>query len=183
MKRDEHAISWYVNTAAFIAANADNEIKLANPSQQVLKQPPPAPVPVYAAPATLTKPPAASSPSVISNPGSFVMPLGTTAPGTYPYATPARYPTAPYYAYTAQTSPGVPYVSQQQMMKPVNLSTPAAAGNQGAWSDDETEKLKKFAEDSKLQGEASGEIDWDWVCTNWGSGRTRFVMRIQTKFL
>jgi hypothetical protein len=64
-------------------------------------------------------------------------------------------------------------MAQQQVMKPVNLSTPAAAGNQGAWSDEETEKLKRLAEESK-QGDSS-EIDWDWVCNNWGAGRTRYA--------
>ena len=54
--------------------------------------------------------------------------------------------------------------------------TPAAAGNQGAWSEEETEKLKKLAEESKTQGSHdNGEIDWDWVCNAWGPGRTRFV--------
>ena len=72
-------------------------------------------------------------------------------------------------------------MAQQQVMKPVNLSTPAAAGNQGAWSEEETEKLRKLAEESKSQGahSANGEIDWDWVCAAWGAGRTRHQILIK----
>ena len=55
-------------------------------------------------------------------------------------------------------------------------ATSAAPGiNQGSWSDEETEQLKKFAEQSRSVG-ASGEIEWDWVVRQWGSGRTRFVV-------
>jgi hypothetical protein len=58
------------------------------------------------------------------------------------------------------------------------LATPvvaAAAGlNQGAWSDEETERLKKLAEQSKNVG-TSGDMEWDWVVHQWGNGRTRFV--------
>jgi hypothetical protein len=53
--------------------------------------------------------------------------------------------------------------------------------NQGTWSDEETERLKKFAEQSKSVG-SSGEIEWDWVVHQWGSGRTRFVFFRRLQF-
>jgi len=55
-------------------------------------------------------------------------------------------------------------------------TTPATGGtvigNQGAWSDEETERLKKLAEDSRARGPTT-EIDWDWVIQEWGISRTR----------
>ena len=145
---------------------------MANPSQAVLKPasattPGKTPVPTPAAP-------------IITNPSSFVMSLSGQGVPAAPFQgfTPPRYPTTSYYAYATQThAPGShPYMAQQQVMKPVNLSTPAAAGNQGAWSDEETEKLKRLAEESKTQSTAeNGDIDWDWVCNNWGPGRTRYI--------
>ena len=120
--------------------------------------------------ATPTGPPAAAPPAP---------PYSPAFPPT------SRYPTTSYYAYATTThtaSPGAhPYMAQQQVMKPVNLSTPAAAGNQGAWSEEETEKLRKLAEESKTQGTGTeqGEIDWDWVCSAWGTGRTRHQILIK----
>ena len=48
-------------------------------------------------------------------------------------------------------------------------------GNQGAWSEEETERLKKLAEESKTVGGQAGDIDWDWVVNKWGSGRSRLI--------
>lgn len=174
---------------------------MANPSQAVLK-PPTTNATTYTTSATppkpvVTAPPTQAPAAVITNPGSFVMSLsapsasGSPAPAvpapaystTFP--PPGRYPTTSYYAYATTThtaAPGAhPYSAQQQVMKPVNLSTPASSGNQGAWSEEETEKLRKLAEESKTQGTGSepGEIDWDWVCSAWGPGRTRHQILIK----
>ena len=46
-------------------------------------------------------------------------------------------------------------------------------GNQGAWSDEETERLKKMAEEHRVK--ATGEINWDAVIQEWGISRTRFA--------
>ena len=46
-------------------------------------------------------------------------------------------------------------------------------GNSGPWTEEETERLKKLAEDSKGRGGQAGEVDWDWVVTEWGHSRTR----------
>lgn len=154
---------------------------MQQPSNSVLK-PPPAPAPIPALPIfpidvsqNKSTPQTVAPSDVITNPASFVMSLGTAMPYPPPagrYPTNSRYPTTPYYQYT----PGAPtYLVHQQTIKPVSLSTPASAGNQGAWSDEETEKLKKLAEESKAKGNGLGEIDWDHVCNAWGAGRTRFA--------
>ena len=94
-------------------------------------------------------------------------------------APPVPYPQT-YYTYAVpQSNASVPYASQQQVMKPVSLSAPSAAGHQGSWTDEETERLKKLAEDSKTVGTASGEIDWDWVVAQYGSSRTRHQILIK----
>ncbi|EJD06979.1 uncharacterized protein FOMMEDRAFT_165625 [Fomitiporia mediterranea MF3/22] len=166
---------------------------MANPAAVVLKVPPQPATVQYASPAPPAKSASPPAGQVITNPGSFVMSLsgspsqntqqGTTySPAATFTQTQPRYPTTPYYAYSTQPSSGShPYMAQQQVMKPVNLSTPSAAGNQGAWSDEETEKLKQLAEESKTTGTGTenGEIDWDWVCNNWGAGRTRHQILIK----
>ncbi|KAJ7880975.1 hypothetical protein B0H14DRAFT_3106045 [Mycena olivaceomarginata] len=65
-----------------------------------------------------------------------------------------------------------------QLPPQASTSSPAApsgSGNGGTrthWSDEEVERLKKLAEDSKAAS-ASKEIEWDWVAGQWGPGRTR----------
>ncbi|KAI5117964.1 hypothetical protein M0805_001625 [Coniferiporia weirii] len=159
---------------------------MANPSQAVLKvTPTQTPFPPPVSPAKDNTPPAVPAAPIITNPGSFVMSLSNSpTQGSYTgFQPPNRYPTTPYYSYATQPhQPGAhPYMAQQQVMKPVNLSTPAAAGNQGAWSEEETEKLKRLAEESKTAGTGTdgGEIDWDRVCSTWGPGRTRHQILIK----
>ncbi|KAF9468204.1 hypothetical protein BDZ94DRAFT_1247460 [Collybia nuda] len=79
----------------------------------------------------------------------------------HPQSTPTAAPTA---AAAAATSP------------------PSAAGNSGTWSDEETEQLKKLAEDSRSAG-TSGEIEWDWVVHRWGNTRTRHQILIKATSL
>lgn len=122
------------------------------------------------------------------------------SPPVYPqystvYPPPPQYPTAPYYQYPAYAPPGATfYTSPQPPMPPppqqaiASVSAPpstaattplSATGggvNQGAWSEEETERLKKLAEESKAVG-TSGDIEWDWVVHSWGNGRTRCVLR------
>ncbi|KAK7690831.1 hypothetical protein QCA50_005932 [Cerrena zonata] len=47
----------------------------------------------------------------------------------------------------------------------------APGGQQGTWSEDETERLRRLAEQSREANK--GEIEWDWVITQWGNSRTR----------
>ncbi len=173
--------SWYVYKFNLMSVQIEIPFSMANPSQNILKVPPVA-VTFNSDPQVKTGSPSTTPPTgVITNPGSFVMSLNSSAPSTAGFnsITPPRYPTSSYYAYATTTSHSTsshPYLQQQQVMKPVNLTTPAAAGNQGAWSDEETDKLRKLADDSRGQSNPdSREIDWDWVCNNWGPGRTRLV--------
>ncbi|KAK7461954.1 hypothetical protein VKT23_008387 [Stygiomarasmius scandens] len=162
---------------------------LANPSKLIAAPPPPpmyppAPTPALYAPAQPAAPAATSSttassskPTVINQPQSFVVPMG--APVHYSvYPPPAPYPTASYYQYpyaqpyyapapapTASTSAPVPVATSS----PVTTSAP---GSQGAWSDEEVERLKKLSADARAAGQ-TGDAEWDWVANQWGNGRTK----------
>ncbi|KAH9998802.1 hypothetical protein BJV74DRAFT_986621 [Russula compacta] len=187
---------------------------LQNPSQLVGQPPPPVyPSVSYPPPsqATASAPATTSQPSaVITNPSTFVMPLGM--PGTsqpiYPTmytTTPPRYPTAPYYQYphapgyypsmTTQTAPAPPQTSSSapastQIIS--STSTPATstltmatsnpAGASGAWADEEVERLKRLAEQSRTSG-SSNETDWDWVVGQWGNTRTRHQILLKATAL
>ncbi|KAI0267683.1 hypothetical protein BC834DRAFT_54903 [Gloeopeniophorella convolvens] len=187
---------------------------LQNPSQLVGQPPPPVyssvaypPPPQSAAPT-----PAATTPqpsTVITNPSTFVMPLGM--PGAsqpmYPtmYATtPSRYPTAPYYQYPPapgyypmppQSASAPPTASSSappttQFVAPTTNATTSTltmsasnpAGASGAWADDEVERLKRLAEQSRTSG-SSNETDWDWVVGQWGNTRTRHQILLKATAL
>ncbi|KAG6836899.1 hypothetical protein H0H93_001486 [Arthromyces matolae] len=152
---------------------------------------------------------APASSTVITNPASFVMPL-PSAQANYAqyqmYPPHGQYPTTPYYQYPyggyypqppAAASSTIPAPSQPQPVPTaqpeastssginvsaanVITSSAGAGGNQGAWSDEETEKLKKMAEENKTQ---SGEIDWDRVVGQWGISRTRHQILIKATSL
>lgn len=176
-------------------------LQLANPSQLVSQPPPqifstvPAFYPTSTAvsmPPSSTAAPSSSKPNsapVINNPQSFVVPLTAQAayPHTqYPIYTPGQYPTTPYYH---QYYPGTYYPQPVPSSQPPQVATsstvtttptPAlsvsannATSSVGAWSDEETERLKKLADDSKAVG-TSGDIEWDWVVHQWGNTRTRY---------
>ncbi|EMD34095.1 hypothetical protein CERSUDRAFT_117601 [Gelatoporia subvermispora B] len=132
-----------------------------------------------------------------SHPQSYYPPM-YAAPG-------ARYPTAPYYSYqppttyyppptqptptpaapappaaaiaTTTPTPAVPTSASTGTITTFNAATGSttAGGQQGTWSEDETEKLRRLAEQSKEMGGAQnkGEIEWDWVVQQWGNSRTR----------
>ncbi|KAF9484394.1 hypothetical protein BDN70DRAFT_872684 [Pholiota conissans] len=126
----------------------------------------------------------------------------------YPvYAAHGQYPTTPYYQYP-YGQPGTYYAPPQPMAAPPQpmtapppptiVSAPAPApstqptatitttpatggtviGNQGAWSDEETERLKKLTEESRSKG-STGDIEWDWVIQEWGISRTRHQILIK----
>lgn len=126
------------------------------------------------------------------------MPLGI--PGTsqpmYPtmYATnPSRYPTAPYYQYppapgyyppmpsqsaplpasSSSAPPATHFVTTSAAVTPtLNMAASNPAGASGAWADEDIERLKRLAEQSRTSG-SSNETDWDWVVGQWGNTRTR----------
>ncbi|KAG7444872.1 uncharacterized protein BT62DRAFT_933918 [Guyanagaster necrorhizus] len=60
----------------------------------------------------------------------------------------------------------------------VSTTMPGVGGNQGAWSDEETERLKALAEESKSQN-STGEMEWDWVVSRFGHDRTRHQILIK----
>lgn len=186
---------------------------LANPSQLVGSPPPPvysmgsygqmAPPPPTASSASSSSTPASGP--VITNAGSFIMPLAghamppPAAPpqSYYPamYATAAGgYPRAPYYPYAPQPAASYYPPPSQPVTTPVQSSPPPAAsttgtistfnaatgtaapgGQQGTWSEEETDRLRKLAEQSREMGgpQNKGEIEWDWVVSQWGNSRTR----------
>lgn len=180
--------------------------KLANPSHLVSHPPPPmySVVPALyqsvhpqtgastsaSAPASSSKP--ASTPTVISNAQSFIVPL--SAQTAYPHSQfpvypppPGSYPTTSYYyphyggsyypqstASTSQAPAQTSVSAGPSMSASTSIISPSGSttiGNQGAWSDEETDRLKKLADENKVGG--TGEIDWDRVVTLWGPGRTR----------
>ncbi|KAI9568206.1 hypothetical protein HD554DRAFT_2100829 [Boletus coccyginus] len=155
-------------------------------------QPPQPPLQPTPPPSTNGKPPSTtqSAASVISNPQSFVVSMGHQHPAPQQfvpgmYSTPA-YPTAPYYGYSGYSGfyPSAP----APQAGPSNATgsngsaapVPGSAGNQGAWSDEETEKLKKLAEEHR---NANGEIAWDALCEKWGNSRTRHQILIKATSL
>ncbi|KAK0204532.1 hypothetical protein DFS33DRAFT_1486791 [Desarmillaria ectypa] len=83
-----------------------------------------------------------------------------------------------------QQQPQQPQQPQQQQQTPavptptVSTTMPGVGGNQGAWSDDETERLKTLAEESKSQN-STGEMEWDWVVNRFGNDRTRHQILIK----
>ncbi|KAJ3515901.1 hypothetical protein NLJ89_g1467 [Agrocybe chaxingu] len=109
-------------------------------------------------------------------------------PGAY-YAQPQPMPTAqPTASTSAAPAPTpAPTVTTTQVQPTATITTTPATGgtmigNQGAWSDEEMERLKKLAERSKAKA-ASGEIDWDWVVQEWGISRTRHQILIKATAL
>jgi hypothetical protein len=152
-------------------------------------------IPQFYQPQPMAPPPAQPAPAnngqVISQPQSFVVPMGGTpqysmygAPGTsayYPYGY-----AAPYYGASTASAPGAMSHSTTPTKQPeqngstahlnpnITSSLAGVGSNQGAWSDDETARLKKLSEQSREAGH-SGDAAWDWVVQQWGQSRTRFV--------
>lgn len=206
-------------------------VQLANPSQLISSPPPPLypvvptfyhPQPVAGtsappkaststaqpapapAPAPVPAPPPAPPSTVITNPQSFVVSLGTQptysyasyapAVGQYPgaYYAPYGYTPTPYYSPPKAQPQAHPKVQPQAQPQPQPVAKPQPTppqaststlkppsgngGTLGPWSDEEMDRLKKLADDSKART-ASGEIEWDWVVGEWGPGRTRSVLR------
>ncbi|KAG2107130.1 hypothetical protein BD769DRAFT_1654616 [Suillus cothurnatus] len=121
---------------------------------------------------------------VISDPQSFVVSLGHQQ--AYPYGAPA-YPTAPYYGYGGYGGYYPPVPPPGPSPAPATGSASGSTGgavgsggNQGAWSEEETERLKKLAEEHR---NGSGEIIWDALCEKWGNSRTRHQILIKATSL
>jgi hypothetical protein len=143
------------------------------------------PTPSTAAPAApLATSTTTGAPSVTS----FVVPLNQPPYPQYPVygsAPHAQYPTAPYYQYSTT----YPYYSPPQLLgAPINTATAAGATatnstttstaptvNGAPWSEGESERLRKLAEESKSRGSQAGKVDWEWVVGEWGSSRSKYA--------
>lgn len=108
----------------------------------------------------------------------YAPPPGPYQPGPY-YHQYAQYqpPPPPGTAYFSVQPPpsGAPQppASASSSTAPPSISVPpGGAGHQGAWSEEEIERLKKLAEESRSAG-SNGEMDWDWVVTKFGNERSR----------
>jgi hypothetical protein len=168
---------------------------LANPSRLITAPPPPMYPVVPTFYATSAPPPPGPAPAsgaagpsnVISQPQSFVVSMNNSSyPAVYA-SPPSQYPTASYYQYP-YGHPGAYYApasvpAAAAPPAPATSTAPATAtianssgvANSGAWSDEETERLKKMAEEKN----SSGEIDWDALINQWGSGRSRHQILIK----
>ncbi|KAG6872251.1 hypothetical protein C0995_011601 [Termitomyces sp. Mi166 len=134
--------------------------------------------------------------SMYAPPGQYP----TTPYYQYPYVTPGAYyaQPQPQVSTPAQPQPAATQTQPVQTPQPqpeaststgitvssasVITSGTAAGGNQGAWSDEETERLKKLAEENR-SGTQTGEIDWDRVVGQWGNSRTRHQILIKATSL
>ncbi|TEB25184.1 hypothetical protein FA13DRAFT_1738608 [Coprinellus micaceus] len=130
---------------------------------------------------------------VFATPGQYA-----TAPYyQYPYAAPPPPPSGYYPQAQAQAQAQPQTQAQQQQPTvsqpvaststqgtpapaPVVTTTVTAAGvvNSGPWTDEENERLRQLAEDSKSHT-ANGEMDWEYVIRHFGDGRTRHQILIR----
>ncbi|KAF5367064.1 hypothetical protein D9758_003938 [Tetrapyrgos nigripes] len=187
-------------------AKTNCDTLLANPSKLITNPPPsmyttattahtPAQPSQPAVTATTSSSsPSSKSPTVISQPQSFVVSMGAPMhypvyPGAYPATSFYQYPYGqPYYApapiasttttsTAPQTSTAAIPVASTPTMTTTATSTPAvtataSSGNQGAWSEEEVNRLRKLSADARAAGH-TGDAEWTWVVNQWGVGRTR----------
>nr|GAT55267.1 predicted protein [Mycena chlorophos] len=127
-----------------------------------------------------TSTPAGPTPpaTVITNPGSFVVSLGSQPPtaAPYPYG-------GPYYAYPTYTGyypvPSAAAAASTSTSPAPNSSIPMTTPGgvaQGSWSESEMARLRLLSETHKKR---NGEIDWDKVVTEWGNARTRHQILVK----
>jgi len=95
-----------------------------------------------------------------------------------PYYFPPPYTGASY----IPISPAAPPASSAEPSIQQQLVPGGSAGSQGAWTDEEQERLKQLAEQSKSVGNGD-TIEWDWVVHQWGSSRTRHQILIKATAL
>ncbi|KAG2017785.1 hypothetical protein CC2G_007266 [Coprinopsis cinerea AmutBmut pab1-1] len=168
--------------------------------------PPPGVIPTATPGASTSKQPSAIPPAtVITNPQSFVVPLGGQPgfpPPQYPVYGAGQYPTSPYYPfpfsqpyYSAQpppastsaapstNTPQPPATATPPTAVPAATSAPGTSTpTNSTWSEEDVEKLKKWAEESKGTT-STGEIDWDYVTRNFGDKRSRHQVLIKATAL
>ncbi|KAH9945269.1 uncharacterized protein BXZ73DRAFT_38764 [Epithele typhae] len=141
--------------------------------------PPQGATPYYAA---APPPPAASPPASNSPPA----PAAAPAPAP-PQHTPTPTPSQPVPQPAPAPAPAPPIPSNAATISTFSAATgnTAPGGHQGTWSEEETDRLKRLAEQSKEMGNApnKGEIEWDWVIHQWGNSRTRHQILLKATSL
>lgn len=138
--------------------------------------PPPAAQPVPAAAPAPTQPAPSSQPAH-SAPAPAPTPTPAPAPAPAPAPTPTPAPQPAPQSSPPVVSPPVP--SNTGTISTFNAATgnTAPGGHQGAWSEEETDRLRRLADQSREMGgpQNKGEIEWDWVIHQWGNSRTRYA--------
>ncbi|EFI27936.1 hypothetical protein CC1G_14427 [Coprinopsis cinerea okayama7 len=231
--RDHHHIRTFIHRITYYESHGESdlcaefygaaeELVLANPAQLVSNPhppppmypvipglyppPPPGVIPTATPGASTSKQPSAIPPAtVITNPQSFVVPLGGQPgfpPPQYPVYGAGQYPTSPYYPfpfsqpyYSAQpppastsaapstNTPQPPATATPPTAVPAATSAPGTSTpTNSTWSEEDVEKLKKWAEESKGTT-STGEIDWDYVTRNFGDKRSRHQVLIKATAL
>ncbi|KAL4243730.1 hypothetical protein ABKN59_011454 [Abortiporus biennis] len=131
-------------------------------------------------------------PPLYATPGSRypTTPYYSYQPGSYyPQQPPAPHPPTPATPPPTPAPAPTPTNTTTTTSKPTSSATATATistfnaatgtitagGQQGTWSEDEVNRLKRLVEQSKEMGGAQGkgEIEWDWVVHQWGNTRTR----------
>ncbi|VDB94285.1 unnamed protein product [Peniophora sp. CBMAI 1063] len=132
---------------------------------------------------------------------------GYPSGGYYPYPYPATYampppPAAPPKhdapvsappSSSRQPTPGsapvpmqplTPHTTIPVVSVPASTSAPppAPASASGTWAEDEIEKLKRLAEQSKTTN-TTGDVNWDWVVQSWGPARSRHQILLKATSL
>ncbi|KAI0711892.1 hypothetical protein C8T65DRAFT_718005 [Cerioporus squamosus] len=155
--------------------------------------PPQGATPYYPSHAAQPAPAAAPAPAQPSQPAQPAPPAPTPTPAPAPTPTPASAPApapAPAPQPAPQSSPPTvspPVPSNTGTISTFNAATgnTAPGGHQGAWSEEETERLKRLADQSREMGgpQNKGEIEWDWVIQQWGNSRTRHQILLKATSL
>ncbi|KAG8965620.1 hypothetical protein FRC00_010173 [Tulasnella sp. 408] len=92
---------------------------------------------------------------------------------------PQPQPSNPAYPHSAvATSQPTTQLPQPSAIVPPVPSRSNVQSTHGAWSDEETERLKTLAEQSKSRT-SNGDIDWDWTVDQFGETRTRHQILIK----
>ncbi|KAF5342080.1 hypothetical protein D9611_001902 [Ephemerocybe angulata] len=107
------------------------------------------------------------------------------APHGHPPPPPGYYPPPPPVASGSGTPSHIMSTTPHMPVPGATSATPTPAPivasgstSSGAWTDDETEKLRHLAENSKAAS-VNGEIDWEHVIRNFGDKRTRHQILIK----
>lgn len=150
------------------------------------------PAPASAATTVSAPPPPTGAATVVPSPTPAPVqpPAESTAPAPAPTHTPvsattsAPAPAAQPSTSTTASTTAAPAPSPASGLSAFNAATGTAApgGTQGAWTEEETDRLKRLSEQSKEMS-SNGEVEWDWVVQQWGNTRTRHQILLKATSL